>query len=120
MYYTYYYDNIKYITDNIFIIDWGQLHRDDDKPAFIGSIGQIWFKNGVRHRDGNNPTIIYTDGSRLWVKNDKVYYEFQLNKLLFIQFFIKFLFHLKYNRIVWSPNNLAGKFTKKQLFLLCK
>lgn len=37
----------------------GQLHRDNDQPAFITSEGEcIWYCNGEIHRDGDKPAII--------------------------------------------------------------
>lgn len=77
----------------------GQLHRDNDKPAFIDVWGtqmwyqhgeihrengpavirsdglEEWYKNGVKHRDNDLPAIIETNGTKEWCKNGKLHRE---------------------------------------------
>jgi hypothetical protein len=104
-------------TDTWFIGE--NLHRDNDKPAKIWLNGtKEWFKNGKRHREGNNPAIIFNNGRKEWYKNDKHYNNFKLNYLFFLQSLIKILFHIKFNKILWSPKYIAGNFTKKQLLVM--
>ena len=79
----------------------GQLHRDDDRPAIIwagndeiefwgwctipfSDLGamrwdhpptgtQEWFQKGQRHRDGDQPAIIYFEGTRVWYQHDELH-----------------------------------------------
>lgn len=52
----------------------GQLHRDNDQPAFMQfgyeERGYVykWFQNGELHRDNDKPAFI-TNNSMFWVKN---------------------------------------------------
>jgi len=36
----------------------GLLHRDGDQPAYMSNIARAWFVNGVRHRDGDQPAYV--------------------------------------------------------------
>jgi ribosomal protein L25 (general stress protein Ctc) len=48
------------------------FHRDGDQPAVIYKDGSLhWYKNGQTHRDGDQPAVIYKDGSLHWYKNGK-------------------------------------------------
>ena len=48
------------------------LHRVNDKPAFIGADGtKEWWVNDKRHRDNDQPAIIQPDGPKEWWVNDK-------------------------------------------------
>jgi hypothetical protein len=48
----------------------GKRHRDGDQPAMICSNGsQHWYRNGKRHRDGDLPAVTYTDGKQQWYQN---------------------------------------------------
>jgi Ring finger domain len=48
----------------------GQLHRDGDLPAYEGADGsKYWYKNGQLHRDGDLPAWVWADGSKSWYKN---------------------------------------------------
>jgi hypothetical protein len=47
----------------------GQLHRDLDKPAYIGAKGLAWYKNGKKQRDDNKPVVIWHDGTVEWWTN---------------------------------------------------
>jgi hypothetical protein len=141
-----YYNNVKYKIWDYDVINWEELHRDNDEPALIyscyedlkewfihgkyhrendkparmwGNGACEWYKNGLCHRDGNKPAYIGKDGIG-WFKNNNYYNNFKLQNLVFLQMFFKLLFHFKYNKIIWSPNDLGGKFTKYQLFLLFK
>jgi hypothetical protein len=47
----------------------GLRHREDDKPSVICADGsRYWYKNGFIHRDGDEPAIIFQNGTRLWYK----------------------------------------------------
>ncbi len=55
----------------------GKVHRDDDLPAVICYIEnyQVWYQNGVLHRnDGTLPAIIRTD-YRAWFGHGKLFRE---------------------------------------------
>lgn len=42
-----------------------QLHNENDLPAVIwANNSKFWYKNGKRHRGGDNPAIIFFDGFR--------------------------------------------------------
>lgn len=48
----------------------GELHRDDDKPAYeIIGVCKRWYKNGKLHRIGGKPAVESTDGYKAWYKN---------------------------------------------------
>jgi len=49
----------------------GLLHRDGDQPAYVSRNGRAWFANGVRHRDGDLPALEDVWGYRQWYKNGK-------------------------------------------------
>ncbi len=50
----------------------GLIHRESDQQAFIGVDGvQMWFQNGEVHRDGDRPAIIEADGSEKWYNRGK-------------------------------------------------
>jgi hypothetical protein len=50
----------------------GVEHRDGDKPALIYGDGSLtWFKHGVYHRDGDKPARIWANGPLKWAKNGK-------------------------------------------------
>jgi hypothetical protein len=50
--------------------DTNKLHNVGDEPAVIWADGsRFWYKNGRYHRDGDEPAIIYANGSRYWYKN---------------------------------------------------
>ena len=45
-------------------------HRDGDLPAIIWeNIHRSWYKNGLEHRDENKPSSIYSDGYKYWYQN---------------------------------------------------
>ena len=47
----------------------GKRHRDGDQPAIIYANGtQYWYKEGEMYRDGDQPVIIYADGTQYWFK----------------------------------------------------
>jgi hypothetical protein len=115
---TVYYNNVKYQLYG-YEINWHKLHRDGDLPAYTSILGtKRWYKNGKCHRSGDKPAVIYGNGNVGWYKNDEYYHDFNLKNLIFLQSFIKILFHNKFNKLIWSPNNIAGTFTKKQLYKL--
>jgi len=47
--------------DNIFWYKYGFLHRDNDKPAVIGSTFVEWWVDGKRHRDNDKPAVIFKE-----------------------------------------------------------
>ena len=48
----------------------GQRHRDNDQPAVIYPDGtKNWYQNGHCHRDNDQPAIIYPDGRKDWYQN---------------------------------------------------
>ena len=47
-----------------------ELHRDGDEPAIIYTNGSKWYyKNGKCHRDGDEPAVIDSDGYKSYYKN---------------------------------------------------
>ena len=46
-----------------------ELHRLYDRPAVISSTDQHWFLYGKRHRDNDQPAIIWKDGTSFWYKD---------------------------------------------------
>jgi hypothetical protein len=50
----------------------GVRHRDDDLPAIIQSNGtKKWYKNGKQHRDNDLPAVIEKNGTKRWYKDGK-------------------------------------------------
>jgi hypothetical protein len=50
----------------------GNLHRDNDQPAHIGSYGsKSWYQHGNLHRDNDQPVIINSDGTKQWYQHGK-------------------------------------------------
>lgn len=48
-----------------------ELHRDEDKPAFISKRGQQeFYQHGKLHRGNNLPALIAPNGFRSWYTND--------------------------------------------------
>jgi hypothetical protein len=46
----------------------GLIHRDGDEPALIQEDGgRRWYKEGVLHRDNDLPAIVTTDSQEWWV-----------------------------------------------------
>ena len=68
----------KYKVDQYGIQHWyfnGKLHRDNDKPAIVGSNEyKVWCLNNKLHRE-NGPAIIFTDGTKSWYYNGTKYTE---------------------------------------------
>lgn len=54
------------------------IHRDNDKPAFIGQRELKWLQNGQLHRDNDKPAVIQhaiqNDYLKLWYKNGQQYW----------------------------------------------
>jgi hypothetical protein len=45
----------------------GERHRDGDLPAVVRSDGsQLWWKHGKKHRDGDLPAVVRPDGRQEW------------------------------------------------------
>ena len=54
----------------------GKQHREGDQPAVIWADGsQEWYKNGKLHREGDEPAYIGADGTQEWFKNGKLHRE---------------------------------------------
>jgi len=52
----------------------GQVHRVGDDPAIIYANGTMrWYKNGKRHRNGDKPSFIESNGTMWWHKNDLIH-----------------------------------------------
>jgi hypothetical protein len=52
----------------------GVHHRDDDLPAIVGSTGEReWYRYGSQHRDGDKPAVIYADGSAVYLQDGKLH-----------------------------------------------
>ena len=52
----------------------GLKHRDGDLPAVVWYSGRReWYKNGLLHRDGDLPAIVWSDGSQQWYKEGKIH-----------------------------------------------
>lgn len=47
----------------------GLKHREFDQPAIISSDAKSWYKNGRCHRDNDQPSVMYSDGYNLWYEN---------------------------------------------------
>ena len=48
----------------------GKKHRDGDLPAVLHSEGsQFWYRHGKKHRDGDLPAYLWGDGSQGWCQN---------------------------------------------------
>ena len=48
----------------------GIRHREGDLPAVIYADGSPeWYENGLTHRDGDKPAYINVDGTLIWYKN---------------------------------------------------
>jgi hypothetical protein len=48
----------------------GKKHRDGDEPAEIWADGtKFWYKDGKQHRDGDEPAVMWADGSKYWYKD---------------------------------------------------
>jgi hypothetical protein len=48
----------------------GMLHRDGDMPAIVYSDGTlIWYNHGQKHRDNDKPAVIYANGDVLWYRH---------------------------------------------------
>ena len=51
----------------------GNIHRENDKPAFIGAWGtQYWYKNGKLHRENDEPAVIGTDRKEWWINEKRI------------------------------------------------
>ena len=49
----------------------GELHREDDKPARIWLDGtQEWYQHGKRHRNNDQPAFIVPYCSKKWYQNN--------------------------------------------------
>jgi hypothetical protein len=50
----------------------GKLHSSGDKPSLVNikDKSESWWKHGLRHRDGNKPALITSDGSKVWYINN--------------------------------------------------
>ena len=47
-------------------------HRDNDQPAVIYADGEkCWFQNDKRHRNNDQPAVILANGIKQWYQNGK-------------------------------------------------
>jgi hypothetical protein len=51
----------------------GQLHREDGPAVEHDNGTKEWFKNGLRHRDGDLPAIEHYDGTKVWFQNGQIH-----------------------------------------------
>ena len=52
----------------------GKRHRDGDLPSIVWSNGhQLWYRNGKLHRDGDLPAVIWRTGKQEWWRNGERY-----------------------------------------------
>lgn len=52
----------------------GQLHRDNDLPAYISNDGrQGWYQNGIQHRGDDKPTHVHPNGYMEWRVNGRLH-----------------------------------------------
>jgi len=60
--------------DNMFWFNkYGEAHSIGDNPSVIYSNGtKFWHKNGKLHREEDKPAIIYPDGRKYWYKNGQL------------------------------------------------
>ena len=59
-------------------------HRDGDLPAIIYASGnQFWYKDGMRHRDGDLPAIIFASGAQQWFKDGKLHRDGDLFAIIY-------------------------------------
>ena len=62
----------------------GLCHRDNDLPAVILSDGhQIWYKNDVRHRDNDLPAEISISGTQKWYRNGLIHRDNDMPAILY-------------------------------------
>jgi hypothetical protein len=63
----------------------GVRHREGDLPAVITANGiQYWYKNGKQHREGDLPAYINADGTQEWYKNGKLHREGDLPAVIYV------------------------------------
>jgi len=57
-------------------MDWNwNIHREDDLPAIEWKDGcKVWYKNGLKHRNGN-PAVVFPDGHEEWWLNGVLHRE---------------------------------------------
>jgi len=49
-----------------------KLHRDGDQPAMVWPDGsKFWYRDGKLHRDGDQPAMVFADGSKIWFRDGK-------------------------------------------------
>lgn len=49
----------------------GMLHSLQDEPSVASSTYRVWYKYGLRHREGDKPARVYSDGSKHWFLRGK-------------------------------------------------
>jgi hypothetical protein len=133
-----YYNNVRFQVKNAKDIKWRELHRDEDKPSIIWpdlhtefykngkcqgiifeiSGSKLWFKDGVRMGFARLRPYVGKNGKIEVYHGGKNYYNFYAKKIIFLQIFIKLIFYIKYNKLIWSPTYLGGKMVKKQILSL--
>lgn len=61
---------------NQFYLDADGCFHKEDGPAFIDGDGnRLWFRHGLRHRDGDEPAYTAKNGDKGWYKNGKLHRE---------------------------------------------
>ena len=72
-----------YATHRTTVNSKGQIHSIGDSPAEVHSNGkQVWYKNGLIHRDDGKPAVEYADGSvEFWINGSKIDKKVQYSKL---------------------------------------
>ena len=54
----------------------GKRHRDGDEPALINGNYKGWYKNGEYHRDGDKPAVIFPNFKvEYWLYGKQIYIE---------------------------------------------
>ena len=49
--------------------------RNNDLPAIINNGNRFWYKNNLKHRDGDKPAVIMDNGDSYWFRNGALYRE---------------------------------------------
>ena len=52
----------------------GVRHRDGDKPAIVLNDGSLfWYRDGLVHRSGDKPAVIWYNGTLYWYRNGELH-----------------------------------------------
>jgi hypothetical protein len=59
-----------------FWLDENQCFHREDGPAYTDGEGtKVWFRHGLRHRDGDEPAYSDKEGNVVWYKDGKIHRE---------------------------------------------